>query len=184
LAALFAVPSALSMNTCEGYWKIVVVTYYQRVVIFELFVCCVLPLCVIAFCYIMTARHHVESSRAISEGTQSPQMKTRRNAAKVVLGLTVVFVISYVPYHVFWVYFISSKIDLLLYDRYENIVSSHNVSEEMYLISISLLSINSCLNPVALFFTSYQFRQHLKRYLTCFCKTSSPSTDFELGSRN
>jgi hypothetical protein len=49
----------------------------------------------------MTARHLVESSRSISEGTQNPQLKTRRNTAQIVVGLTVVFLISYVPYHVF-----------------------------------------------------------------------------------
>jgi hypothetical protein len=50
----------------------------------------------------MTARHLVESSRSIFEGTQNPQLKTRRNIAKIVVGLTVIVLISYVPYHVFW----------------------------------------------------------------------------------
>jgi hypothetical protein len=59
---------------------------------------------VIAFAYIMTARHLVESSRSIFEGTQNPQLNTRRNTAKIVVGLTVIFLISYVPYHVFWTY--------------------------------------------------------------------------------
>ena len=87
--------------------------YYQRVVIFELLVSCVLPLSVIVFSYIMTARHLVESSRAISEGTQNSQLKTRRNTAKIVAGLTVVFLISYVPYHVFWAYFICTKLSTI-----------------------------------------------------------------------
>jgi len=132
----------------------------------------------------LTARHLFESSRAISEGTQNPLIGTRKNAAKIVVGLTFVFVISYVPYHVLWVYFFSSEMNILLFATTESSDSSNNVPQEMYLISICLLSINSCLNPVALFCTSSQFRQHLKRYLTCFCKTSSPSTDFELARRN
>jgi hypothetical protein len=53
-----------------------------------------------------------------------------------------------------------------------------------YLISNSFFLMNSCLNPVALLCTSSPFRQHLKRYLTCFCKTNSPPTDFELRRRN
>jgi hypothetical protein len=106
VAALFAVPSILSSSLCAE--KVITSTrkYYQRVVIFELLASCVLPLCVIAFTYTMTARHLVESSRSISEGTQNPQLKTRRNTAKIVLGLTVVFLISYLPYHVFWTYVI------------------------------------------------------------------------------
>jgi len=104
VAASFAVPSIFSLNWCEEFIKASHITYYQHVVIFELFVSCVLPLCVVAFSYIMTARHLVENSRAISEGTQNPQLETRRNAAKIVVGLTVVFVISYVPYHILWNY--------------------------------------------------------------------------------
>jgi hypothetical protein len=44
--------------------------------------------------------------------------------------------------------------------------------------------INSCLNPVALFYTSSPFRQHLKCYLTCFDKTNSPPVGLELTRRN
>ena len=182
VAALFAVPSAVSKNLCQEFVSVDRLTYYQRVVIFEVLVSCVLPLCVIAFTYIMTARHLVKSSRSISEGTQNPQLKTRRNTAKIVVGLTVVFVISYVPYHTFWTYFIWSKEDffspnLMYYSIY--------TSQKSYLISTCSLLINPCLNPVALFCTSSPFRQHLKRYLTCFCKTNpTPPIDIELARRN
>jgi len=183
VAVLFAVPSTVSKNLCELFWNVGLM-YYEHVVIFELLVSCVLPLCVIAFSYIMTARHLVVSSRAISEGTQNPQLKIRRNAAKIVLGLTVVFVISYVPYHVFWTYFICSQEDISSSNTKSILDYSHYKFQYTYLISNCFLSINSCLNPVALFCTSSPFRQHLKRYLTCFCRTSSPSTDFELARRN
>ena len=74
VAALFAVPTAISKFYCEAF-NFIYSMYYQRVVIFELLVSCVLPLCVVAFSYVMTARHLVESSRSISEGTQNPQLK-------------------------------------------------------------------------------------------------------------
>jgi hypothetical protein len=89
VAVLIAVPSALSNNLCEEFTILKRTIYYQRVVIFELLIPCVLPLCMIAFSYIMTARHLVENSCPISEGTQIYQTKKRRNAAKVVVGLTV-----------------------------------------------------------------------------------------------
>jgi hypothetical protein len=150
---------------------------------------------VIAFTYIMTARHLVESSRPISEGTQNPQLKTRRNAAKILVGLTVVFLISYVPYHVFWICMISAAEELYYFHKCafplldsSDIPDIANLSndqlESMYLSSTFLLLLNPCLNPVALFCTSSPFRQHLKRYLTCFCKTKLPSTDLELARRN
>jgi len=128
----------------------------------------------------MTARHLVESSRPIFEGTQNPQMKTIRNAAKIVLGLTVVFMISYVPYHAFWTYFICSQENIISSVSRDILGYSNNELQYTYLISTCFLSINSCLNPVALFCTSSPFRQHLKRYFTWFTKSSSPSTDFEL----
>jgi len=195
VAALFAVPSTLSKYLCQVNILVSSITYYQQVVIFELLVSCILPLTVISFSYIKIVRHLVENSRAISEGTQNTHLKTRRNSTKIVVGLAVVFVISYVPYHVFWTYFIcsqksplSSTIVYNSYNHYSNIQNTLNSSDYeigyTYLISKCFLTINSCLNPVALFCTSSQFRQHLKRYLTCFCKTSSPSSDFELARIN
>jgi len=183
LAALFAVPSALSKYLFETLNLSSNVSYYKYVVIFVLLLSCVIPLCVIAFTYFMTARHLVESSSSISEGTQNPQHQTRRNSAKIVVGLTVVFVISYVPYHVFWTYFIWSEKILLLKFK-SNLVNQSNKFQYTYLISNCFLLINPCLNPVALICTSSQFRQHLKRYLTCFCRTSSHPTDLELARRN
>ena len=71
LAALFAVSSALSRYLCQRDAQVTPTKYYNRVVIFKLLSSCALSLCVIAFTYIMTARHLVESSHSISEGTKS-----------------------------------------------------------------------------------------------------------------
>jgi hypothetical protein len=108
VAALFAVPSALSKYLCEEFFTLVQIMYY-RVVIFELLVYCVLHLILIAFAYIITAHHVVETSHSISEGTKNPQLETGRNTAKIVVGLTVVFLISYVPYHALWTYKICTE---------------------------------------------------------------------------
>ena len=182
VAALFAVPSALSRYLCEGYFVSKSKNYYHFLVIFELIFSCLIPLCVVAFSYVMTAGRLVENSRAISDGTQNPQLKTRRKTAKTVVGLAFVFMISYVPYHVFWTYFVYEKEYFLFYMPL--ILNLNYKFQYTYLISNGFLSINSCLNPVALFFTSSQFKQHRKRYLTYFWKTDSPPTDFELQRRN
>jgi hypothetical protein len=185
VAALFAVPSALSKYVCEGLLISNRKMYYQRVVIFELLVSCVLPLCIVAFSYILTAQHLVENSRLFSEGTQNPQLKTRRNTAKIVVGLAFVFMISYVPYHVFWTYFICRQEEQFSFRKIANFIDYSNYKFQYpYQISTGFLLINSCLNPIALFCTSSPFRQYLKRYLTCFCKANSPPTDFELRRRN
>jgi hypothetical protein len=184
VAALFAVPSALSKYLCDSLLLLRNITYYQHVVIFELLVFCVLPLCVIAFSYVMIARHLVESSCSISEGTQNPQLKTCRNTKNIVVGLTVVFLTSYVPYQVFWTYI--NYTDKEDFELVSTEIPGHYDYEIGYkfLILTWFPLINSCLYPVALFCTSSPFRQHFKSYLTCFCKTNSPSTDFELTTRN
>jgi len=178
VAALFAVPSAVSSYLCVRDAKMTPTTYYQRVVIFELLASCVLPLCVIAFTYIITARHLVKCSRSIPEGTENPQMKKRRNTAKIVVGLTVVFLISYVPYHVFLTYIIWTRDIDEVYSSIRVMIFDLNYGMQN-IISTGFLLINSCLNPVALFCTSSLLRQHFKRYLTCFCKTNSSSTEPE-----
>jgi len=81
-AAFFAVPSALSKYLCKEFFTLRKITYYQRVVTFELLVSCVLPLIVIAFTYTMTARHLVESSLSISEGTKNPQLGNTQKCCK------------------------------------------------------------------------------------------------------
>jgi hypothetical protein len=181
VAALFAVPSAVSKYLCEGYFISKSKNYYHFVVIFELLVSCLLPLCVVAFSYVMTARHLFENSRAISDGAQNPQLKTRRKTAKTVVGLAFVFMISYVPYHAFWTYLVYEKEYFLFYIPF--LLNLNYKFQFTYLISNGFLLINSCLNPVALFFTSSHFKQHLKSYFTCFCKTNSPPTDFQLERR-
>jgi hypothetical protein len=184
VAALFAIPATRSMYLCVISLFLWRTKYYQRVAIFHLLVSCVLPLCVIAFSYIMTAHHLVKSSGSLSEETQNPRLNTRKITAKVVLGLTVVFLITYVPYHI-------SETCLFFIINLDNSVSK--LGEELFwtytfqgIISILklLLSINSCLNPVALFCSSLAIRRHFKRYLTCCCKTKSTPTDFELKGRH
>jgi hypothetical protein len=186
LAALLAVPSALSKFVCKDLLLSQPKAYYQIEVIFEHLVSCFLPLCLVAFSCVMTARNLVENSRSISEGTQNPQQETRRYTAKIVLGLTIVFLITFVPYHVFWTYRnFAEKEEQPGFRKNIDILERSNYKfQYTYVISTGFLIINSCLNPVALFCTSSPFRQHLKRYLTCFCKPNSTPTDFELTRRN
>jgi hypothetical protein len=184
VAALFAVPSTLSSVMCEESLVLWYSTYYDHVVIFELIVSCVLPLSVIGFSYITTARHLVKTT-PISERTRNFQLKTRRNTAKIVLGLTIVFLISYLPYHALWAYIICTEEPSRSVERTNDIIRYADYKlQYTYLISTCFLLLNSCLNPVALFCTSSQFRQHLKRYLNWFCKTNYPPNDLELTRRN
>jgi hypothetical protein len=101
----------------------------------------------------MTARHLVKSVHTISEEIH-PLASRRKNTAKIVLGLGIVFVISYVPYYFMW-YAI----------RWDDSMKERELVYT-YFISTWLLVLNSCLNPVALFCSSLAFTMELKRCLT------------------
>jgi hypothetical protein len=184
VAALFAIPSALSEYICFGIIREERnMAYYKRVFTFELLVFCVLPLFVIAFFYTMTAHHLVKSADLISEETQNPQLNKRKNVAKYVMGLTVVFMISCVPYYAFWAYTVFNLGWELHGSHWTNkFIFADSLSAS--LVSYCLFLMNSSLNPVALFCTSSLFRKHLKRYLCCCCKANSPPTDIEITRRN
>jgi hypothetical protein len=184
VAASFAIPAALSKYLCVKSALLWRTKYYQHVAIFHLLVSCVIPLCVIAFCYIMTARHLLKSSCSLSEDSQNSRLNTRKNTAKVVLGLTVVFLISFVPYH-FAETFLYSSINLenSFFEIYEELFWFFTFEDIRSILNL-FLSINSCLNPIALCCTSLAFRRQFKRYLTCCCKTKSTRTEFELEGRH
>jgi hypothetical protein len=83
-----------------------------------------------------------------------------------------------VYYHVLWTCIVNTEPER---NYHTDIITNPNYSlYYMYLTSICFLLINPCLNAVVVFCTSSPFRQHLKRYLTCFCKTNSPPSVLEL----
>jgi hypothetical protein len=182
VAALFTIPAARSINpSCRMSVLLWLKNYYQLLSTFHLLVSCVLPLCVIAFSYIMTARHIMKSSCFLSEETQNPQLNKRKITANILLGLIVVFLISNVPIHILKSYLFYS---INIHNPMAKVVESVDNLLDITSILNIFLSINSCLNPVALCCTSRAFRRQFKRYLTFCCKTKSPPTDFELTRRN
>jgi hypothetical protein len=182
VAALFAVPAAsLQCFKSLFLWRS---KYYERFIIFQLLVSCVLPFGAIAFSYIMIARHLLKSSSSLSEGTQNSRLETRKSTAKFVLGLTVVFLISYVPYHVLRMYVcFSLNVDNSLLKILERVLRVYTLDDIKSILK-PFLSINPCLNPEALCCTSLAFRRQFKRYLTCCCKAKSPPNNLELTRRN
>ena len=169
VAALLAVPR----NLVCGIYGLVIrwefEKYFRFTSLFELLLLCIIPLCVITFSYCLTSCHLVRNSFYISGMAQNTQIKKRRNAAKVVLGLAIVFAISYVPSH-FLLTFRSFYYRTILreFDWYSFVVHLREICD-------CFLCLNSCLNPVAVFCTSLAFRMHLKRYLTRCCTNKFPS---------
>jgi len=157
--------------------------YNKRVTIFRLLLSCVLPLCVIAFFYIMMSCHLLKSRYSLSE-THNARQNTRKNTAKVMLGITLVFLFSYLPFQIFQTYLYSN---MNLENPLAEVTKEMLEFERFWMLASLLgifLSINSYLNPVALFCTSLVFRRHFKRYLMCCCKSKSPPTVLELKRKN
>jgi len=169
VAALLAVPRTLLFGTYGPGFFFPFDTYSQFISLFELLLFCIIPICVINFSYCWTSRHLVKTRFYISGMAQIHQIKKRRNAAKVVLGLAIVFAISYVP-----AFFI---LTFNLFYYWTTVSELVRYSFVLYLkeISTCFICLNSCLNPVAVFCTSLAFRMRLKRYLTRCCTNKFPS---------
>ncbi|XP_069696525.1 uncharacterized protein [Periplaneta americana] len=165
ICSLFAIPYTLAMHVddvCSVYdsWK-----YFQKVVVFGLVVFCILPLGVTACMYCLAARHLMRSTN-IESGEIHNKGNSRRSTARIVLGFTVVFVISFLPYHILLTYIFRAEFDYPDEIYY------------MFTVSMYLLIFNSCFNPVALCCSSTCYRRYFKNYLLkCFRRKSPTAAD-------
>ncbi len=89
---------------------------------------------------------------------QHRQMEARKKVAKVVLSFVIVFICCWLPRHVYimWFFF-----DPGLYNLFWHVFK---------ILGFCMSFINSCVNPLALYFLSRQFRHYYNRYLFCCCK--------------
>ena len=158
IAICCALPSSFSMHVDHNMMCTLDNIEYDRMVdLFHLLTFCVIPLCVIVSMHTMTARQLLITARRLER-----EAKACKTLAKVVLGLTLVFFVSFVPYHVLWTVILWEIIPLELEMTYVVFTSS------------CLLVFNSCFNPVSLYFTSVTFRKQFERYLLgCFRSENS-----------
>ncbi|KAI8773042.1 neuromedin-B receptor [Biomphalaria glabrata] len=133
--------------------------FMLRFVIFFL-----LPIITIGFFYINMARILIRSSSNVPVDSKTGavnhnrQMIARRKVAHVVLSFVIIFIICWLPRHIY----------LILWN-YMN----HEYDEFWHVLKIltfCLTFINSCVNPFALYFLSGQFRKYYNRYLFCCCQ--------------
>ncbi|KAK9746802.1 7 transmembrane receptor (rhodopsin family) [Popillia japonica] len=120
----------------------------------------VVPLAVIAIFYMNMANHLIVSTRNVPgeiQGTQR-QIKARKKVAVTVLIFVLVFAVCFLPYHTFMLFFYFNP----------------NAQEEyndfwhyLRIVGFCLRYLNSCANPVALYWVSGAFRKHFNRYLLC-----------------
>ena len=111
-------------------------------------------------CILIQTTKHMPSEGKSGQGQK--QMEARKKVAKVVLSFVFVFVVCWLPRHIytFWYYY-----DPGLYNMFWHIFK---------IVGFCLCFINSCINPLTLYFLSKQFRHYYNKYLFCCCQKKPP----------
>ncbi|EZA57359.1 Neuromedin-B receptor [Ooceraea biroi] len=138
--------------------------YKKGMVMFKFLVYYAIPLCVIAAFYLGMARHLALSTRNMpgelpNNDHRIDQLRTRRRVSRMVVCFIIVFVICFLPYHVFmlWFHFCSTS-----QEDYDDFWHAFRI------IGFCLSFSNSCVNPIALYLISRTFRHRFNKYL-CHC---------------
>ncbi|XP_064184390.1 endothelin receptor type B-like [Anguilla rostrata] len=95
-------------------------------------------------------------------------MKQRREVAKTVFCLVVIFALCWLPLH------LSRILKKTIYDQNDpNRCELLSFLLVIDYIGINMASLNSCINPVALYFVSQKFKNCFKSCLCCWCQRKS-----------
>ncbi|KAL8560882.1 hypothetical protein ACOMHN_063132 [Nucella lapillus] len=133
--------------------------YLARFVVFF-----AIPVIVIAWFYLMMAQTLVRSGKQIPcEGkiggmNQERQIAARKKVARIVLSFVFIFVVCWLPRHIYLLWFF---FDDSFYNEFWHYFK---------ILGFCLIYINSCVNPFALYFLSSQFRKYYNHYLLCCLK--------------
>lgn len=173
LSAVLAVPDAVfsstkefqsfNVTTCRLFPEDETFLHSKIFYTVRLVVFFILPVLTIGFFYVMMARMLIRSNKSFPSESKTGaanyhrQMAARKKVARVVLSFVVIFIVCWLPRHIFvmWYWFTS--------DPYDGFWHAFKIS------AFCLQFINSCVNPFALYFLSRQFRKYYNRYLFCCC---------------
>ncbi|KAM3857470.1 endothelin receptor type B-like [Diretmus argenteus] len=183
LSVVLAVPEAVGFNmvtfdynnvtmtTCMLQPKTPFMIFYRDAKDWWLFgfYFCVPLACSAVFYGLMTCemlRHQKGSLRiALSE-----HLKQRREVAKAVFCLVLIFALCWFPLH------LSRLLKKIAYKSYdERRCDLLNFLLVLDYFSINLATINSCINPIILYFISKKFKNCFKSCLCCWCYSGSLS---------
>lgn len=142
------------------------IDWYPKIIIMTKFVMLyVVPLIFITISYALLARHLLlTKKRAKETGVPTPanyqnQLKSRAKVAKLVLVFVAIFILSFLPNHVFMLWF---------YFTYPESMKNYNNFWHFLKIAGYVLSFtNSCTNPFVLYLSSGRFRAYYRQYLCC-----------------
>ncbi|XP_033741715.1 neuropeptide CCHamide-1 receptor-like [Pecten maximus] len=177
ISAIFAIPDAISFNIqihagvyyCQPFpvrWQ---EWYGNTHCLFRFLTLFLIPLIIIGTFYFLMARILVKSSRQMPcEATKGPgqsqqqqrQIEARMKVARVVLSFVLLFVVCWLPRHIYLIWFYWGTSDFSEFWVW------------FKLLGFCLTYVYSCVNPYALYFLSSQFRKYYNRYLFRCCPKS------------
>ncbi|XP_013794051.1 neuropeptide CCHamide-1 receptor-like [Limulus polyphemus] len=148
------------ISVCYPYPEYMMPWYPRTMVLIKFLLFYTLPLLCTGIFYCLTARHLIRSSQNLVGRNHShvKQLRARVKVAKIVLIFVVLFAISFLPSHMFllWFYF------------YPNTMENYNDFWHVCkIVGYVLTFANSCMNPVALYLVSGIFRGYFQQYLFC-----------------
>ncbi|KAM9426765.1 endothelin receptor type B-like [Pholidichthys leucotaenia] len=183
LSVVLAVPEAIgfdmvtfdyrniTIRTCMLQPRTPFMTFYRDAKDWWLFgfYFCVPLACSAIFYGLMTCemlRHQKGSLRT----SLSEHLKQRREVAKAVFSLVLIFALCWFPLH------LSRLLKRTVYESHD----AHRCEFLSFLLvfdyfSINMATINSCINPIILFFVSRKFKNCFKSCLCCWCYSGSLS---------
>ncbi|CAG9767105.1 unnamed protein product [Ceutorhynchus assimilis] len=135
-------------------------TYPQLMVMSKFLVLYIIPLIIIFGFYLSMAISLIMSTRNVPGELQGMhrQIKARKKVAVTVLIFVAVFAVCFAPLHAFMLFFYFNENAQELYNPFWHYLR---------IVGFCLCYMNSCANPVALYFVSGAFRKHFNRYLLC-----------------
>ncbi|XP_031353932.1 neuropeptide CCHamide-1 receptor-like isoform X2 [Photinus pyralis] len=175
LALLCAVPAAIgshlkkisspdetiSFTVCYPFPQDWLNHQYPKInVLMRFLILYILPLTIIAIFYLKMANYLIISTKNVPgevQGTQK-QIRARKKVAITVLIFVLVFAICFLPSHVFMLFFYFYPDSEEYYNAFWHYTR---------IIGFCLSYLNSCANPIALYWVSGTFRKHFNRYLLC-----------------
>ncbi|XP_047576151.1 endothelin receptor type B isoform X2 [Lutra lutra] len=139
--------------------------------LFSFYFC--LPLAITAFFYTLMTCEMLRKKSGMQIALND-HLKQRREVAKTVFCLVLVFALCWLPLH------LSRILKLTLYDPNDpNRCELLSFLLVLDYIGINMASLNSCINPIALYLVSKRFKNCFKSCLCCWCQSFEEKQSLE-----
>ncbi|XP_027700367.1 endothelin receptor type B [Vombatus ursinus] len=139
--------------------------------LFSFYFC--LPLAITAFFYTLMTCEMLRKKSGMQIALND-HLKQRREVAKTVFCLVLVFALCWLPLH------LSRILKLTIYDQSDpNRCELLSFLLVLDYIGINMASLNSCINPIALYLVSKRFKNCFKSCLCCWCQSFEEKQSLE-----